>query len=136
MYRVFEHTADLGLRVEASTLEELLVEAARGLVSLVVANPDAVLPVVKKTYEVAGTEPDLLLFDWLTELLYTFDTERILFSQFDIRLTPAGLTATCRGETANPNRHRLEHEIKAITYHGLFVRQTNQHWEAEFIVDI
>jgi SHS2 domain-containing protein len=136
MFRVFEHTADLGLHVKANTLEELLVEAAHGLFSLVVANPDEVLPVVEKTYEVPAEEPDLLLFDWLTELLFTFDTERILFSEFDVRLTPVGLVAVCRGETANPNRHRLEHEVKAITYHGLFARQTAHGWEAEVIVDI
>jgi len=136
MFHVFEHTADLGLHVEAPTLDGLLAEAARGLFSLVVANPEDVRPVVAKTFEVPGTEPDLLLFDWLTELLYTFDTERILFSQFDVKLTPAGLAATCRGEVADAARHRLEHEIKAITYHNLFARQTAQGWEAEVIVDI
>ena len=35
----------------------------------------------------------------------------------DVRLTDEGLTATARGEPYDPQRHRLDHEVKAITYH-------------------
>ena len=34
------------------------------------------------------------------------------------------------------NRHQMEHEVKAITYHGLRVEQTSADWQAEVIVDI
>ncbi len=71
MYEVFDHTADLGLRIRASDLNSLLADAARGLFSVLVANLDQVQSVQEKTYEVAGTEHDYLLFDWLSELLYT-----------------------------------------------------------------
>ena len=36
----------------------------------------------------------------------------------------------------DPKRHRLLHEIKAITYHGLKVERTARGWQAEVIVDI
>ena len=43
MYEVFEHTADLGLRVRAANIETLFAEAGRGLTSLIV-DPATVEP--------------------------------------------------------------------------------------------
>jgi SHS2 domain-containing protein len=136
VYEVFDHTADLGLRIRASTLQELFALAARGLFSIIVENLDDVRPAESARFSIDGREHDYLLFDWLAELLYAFETKRLLLVEFDVRLTDTGLQATARGEPADPTRHRLDHEIKAITYHGLHVEQTSDGWQAEVIVDI
>ena len=136
MYEIFEHTADLGLRVRAATVEQLFADAARGLFSVIVANLDQVRMVQEKTLAVAGQEYDYLMFDWLAELLYTFETEKLILAQFDVQLHSEGISATCRGEPIDPDRHQLEHEIKAITYHQLRVEQAGPDWLAEVIVDI
>jgi SHS2 domain-containing protein len=136
MYELFEHTADLGLRVKAATLEELLVEAAGGLLAMLVANPDAVRPVQSKSFSIASAEPSYLLFDWLSELLYAFESEKLLFVEFDLRFADGQLSANCRGEPMDASRHQMEHEVKAITYHGLKVDQAPTGWQAEVIVDI
>ncbi len=136
MYEIFEHTADLGLRVQAADLEGLFAEAGRGLASMMVANLDEVQPVQERELTLTGEERDYLLFDWLTELLYIFDTERLLLVDFTLQIGNSGLHAVCRGETLDPGRHLLDHEVKAITYHGLKVEQTDAGWQAELIVDI
>ena len=136
MYEVFEHTADLGLRVKAASLNDLMADAASGLFSMIVVNLDDVERVVTKTYKVAGNQPDYLLFDWLTELLYTFDTERLVLADFKVHLDESGLTATCHGEPIDREKHDLDHEVKAITYHQLKVNETEAGWVAELIVDI
>ncbi len=136
MYEIFEHTADLGLRIIAADLPSLFADAARGLTSVIVANIDEVRPVRELALSVDGTALDELLFDWLSEVLYTFESERLLLSEFDVQLTPSGLKATARGEPLDLERHALEHEIKAVTYHGLKVEQTPAGWLAEVIVDI
>ena len=137
MYEVFEHTADLGLRVRAASLMELFAEAARGLVAMVVTNLDDVQPVQDMTFQITGSEAEYLLFDWLNELLYTIDTQRVVFNQFECRLSAGGLNCTARGEPIDEARHELDHEVKAITYHGLKVEeQPDGHWLAELIVDI
>jgi SHS2 domain-containing protein len=140
MYEVFEHTADLGIRVRAGTLDELFADAGRGLIAQL-ANLSAVRPVTQRTITLAGESLDFLLFDWLSELLYAFEESHLLLAEFDVRVEQSAgsfsLTATCRGETADPNRHELDHEVKAITYHGLSVKQLDDGtWEAEMIVDI
>jgi SHS2 domain-containing protein len=86
--------------------------------------------------QLAGTEIDYLLFDWLNELLFRFESRGLLFCNFDVRLDKQGLEATAHGEPCDRSRHRLAHEVKAITYHGLVVEQTPSGWQAEFVLDI
>ncbi len=128
MYEVFAHTADIGLRVRAACLDSLFVDAAQGLFSLIVTNLDQVEPHDKILIELPAhaNEYDYLLFDWLNELLYTFDSRQIVLSKFDVHVGPAHLHATAWGEPLDPRRHRLDHEVKAITYHELKVATAGQ----------
>jgi SHS2 domain-containing protein len=137
MYETFEHTADLGLRICAPDLDSLFAEAGRGLFSLIVENLDDVRPVEEVSLAVVGTELEYLLFDWLNELLYIFETRRLVLVEFDVKIADGGLQATGRGENFDFARHRSEHEVKAITYHRLKVEeQPDETWLAEVIVDI
>lgn len=136
MYEAFAHTADLGLRVRARDLDELFADAAAGLFSLVVndvpSDPDA----TECRFEIEGSRLDLLLLDWLNELLYVFDSERMVLGSFEVEVGSAGLRATARAKPLDPDRHGLLREVKAITYHGLKVEQDGKQWLAEVIVDI
>ncbi len=121
MFETFEHTADLGLRIRAADLDTLFAEAAQGLFSILVEDLATVRPTQAVAVRLQGEERDLLLFDWLKELLYHFDAEHLLFGKFEVKVRPDGLTATAWGEPLDRDRHALEHEVKAITYHGLRV---------------
>ena len=136
MYETFPHTADLGLRVCANSREALFQEAARGLFSMLVLNLDDVRSQERVTIEVPHDDVEYQLFDWLSELLYRFDTEHLLFGEFDLQFSDGNLVAVCSGERLDPARHEMDHEVKAITYHGLRVEESNGQWFAEVIVDI
>src|SRR5947209_10988910 len=136
MYETFEHTADLGLRVRAPDLHTLFAEAALALFATVVEDLATVEPRQQVQVKLEGDDRPYLLFDWLNELLFRFDTEHLLFSRFEVRVVDGGLTGTAWGEPLDPARHALDHEVKAITYHGLRVEQTADGWLAEVIVDI
>ena len=136
MFEIFDHTADLGLRMRAEGLDELFADAGRALFSVIVANFDDVRPVQEVALTIEGDRRDDLLFDWLAELLYTFDTRRLLLSEFRVRVGGHGLEATARGEPFDPDRHELDVEVKAITYHGLKVERDGNGWLAEVIVDL
>ncbi len=136
MYTIFPHTADAGLRVEAADKETLFAEAGCALFSLVVTNLDEVQVNTKRTITVDGDDLEYLFFDWLSELLFTFERERLVFNQFAVSFHAGGVRGIASGEPVDHERHQLEHEIKAITYHGLKVQQTEQGWIAEVIVDI
>jgi SHS2 domain-containing protein len=136
MHETFEHTADLGLRVRAPDLDTLFIEAAMALFEAIVEDLGTVRPVQQVDVALEGDERDYLLFDWLKELLSHVDANNLLLGKFDVHMTDAGLKGTAWGEPLDRSRHALEHEVKAITYHGLRVEQTPDGWLAEIIVDI
>src|SRR5262245_12082440 len=136
MFETFDHTADLGLRMQSDTLEGLFVEAGRALFSTIVEDLTTVRASDRTAISIVGADREYLLFDWLKELLYRFDAEHQLFSRFDVRTDAQGLTAEVWGETLDMERHVLSHEVKAITYHGLKVERSGEGWFAEVIVDI
>ena len=135
-WELFEHTADLGLRIEAPDLASLLAQAAAALFSVIVDNLEDVRADTPVEVCVHGADPDYLLLDWLGELLAIFDTRHMLLCRFEVRVDQAGLKAMAWGEPIDLARHRLAHEVKAITYHGLIAQRDAAGWRAEVIVDI
>ena len=137
-FEVFEHTADVGMRVEAESLEQLFVEAARGAFALIVENPAAIEPRATVTIELEAESVEWLFVDWLRELIYRFETEHWLLCDFNLQILDSNcrLRTHCRGEPADWSRHLPDNELKAVTYHGLRVEQTANGWEAEVIFDI
>lgn len=136
MYELFEHTADLGLRATAPDLDALFAEMAACLCAAILEDPTSVRPTTAVAVDLAGTDREYLLFDWLKELLYRFDAEHLVFGRFEVRVRADRLSATAWGEPLDPERHLLNHEVKAITYHELSVSPTADGWQAEVIVDI
>lgn len=136
MHEFFDHTADLGIRVRAASLNELFADAGRGLMAAIVEAPESIEAVNTDLIVIAGADRIDLLFDWLRELLLRFETQQMLMSSCLVDVTDAGLSATISGEPYDADRHLLAHEVKAITYHGLCVEKTDDGWLAEVIVDI
>lgn len=137
LHEHFEHTADLGLRVRAADLDTLFREAGECLFAAIVENAaSSVLPAQRIEFRIDGADVEFLLFDWLRQLLYHLDADHLLFCKFEVHVTPEGLTASAWGEPMDRSRHVLEHEVKAITYHGLQVEKIGDEWVAEVIVDI
>lgn len=134
----FDHTADLGLRVRAGDLSDLFRAAAQGLFGIIVANPDSVQ--AKRTEQIALSAEDTeeLLIAWLSELLFLCETKHQLYRDFDVSIQADGnsLRATVACEPIDPDRHILDHEVKAATRHGLSVRRDGPGWIAEVILDI
>jgi SHS2 domain-containing protein len=136
MYETFDHTADLGLRIRAPDLDRLFGEAARALFSVIVEDLGTIRAQQRLDVELTSDDREYLLFDWLRELLYHFDTEHLVLGRFEVRVEGNRLKGTAWGEPLDPARHVLLHEVKAITYHGLRLEPADGDWLAEVIVDI
>lgn len=137
-FEVIEHTADVGLHLHTTSLDDLFAEAARGATALIVENPDDIRPQSEVTFELAAENIEGLFVDWLRELIYLFETQGWLFREFTVRTEPTRyrLSATCRGEPADWARHLPDNELKAVTYHALRVAPVATGWEADVIFDI
>lgn len=136
MYELFEHTADLGLRVRSPDLDTLFAEAASCLFSAVLEDVGSVKLEQAVAVELAGSDREFLLFDWLRDLLLKFDEDHLVFGRFEVHVRDDGLSATAWGEPLDEARHFLAREVKAITYHELKVIREGDGWLAEVIVDI
>jgi SHS2 domain-containing protein len=136
MYELFEHTADMGLRVKAADLESLFRDAAEGLFSIMASVPPAGERSRRHSFELRAGSREDLFFDWLNELLYTFHAEKELLREFEVRIDGMRLEATASGSPIDLAVSAHLREVKAITYHGLKVERTDDGWLAEVIVDI
>ena len=87
--------------------------------------------------QVQGPDPESLLVNWLSELLYLHDAEGWLFRDFEIlNLQDDSLSALARGEKFQRSRHQAKLLVKAITYHQLTLERTPEGWRAQVYVDI
>ncbi len=135
-YEVFEHTADVGLHAYGSTLGELFIHAAEGMESLMVP-PEQVRVQVSRDIAVDGHDSVSLLIAWLNELIFLFDTEYLIFREFNIdEFTETHLKGRASGEPYDAQRHDLSSAIKAVTWHEATVEQTEHGYKARIIFDI
>ncbi|MGM0367871.1 MAG: archease [Actinomycetota bacterium] len=139
-YKQIEHLSDVGIESYGRTLKELFENSALGMFSVMGSlkridckKKDKILV---KEKNLLGIE-DLLL-SFLQKLLFKFETERILYSEFNVFKVDKdkGLVkAEVCGEEVNLKKHKIKVMIKAVTYHMLQVRK-NELWKATIIFDI
>ncbi len=133
-----EHTADAEFVAYGVTVDEAFANAALAMTNLMV-DPRTVSPAVVKDIELSGDALDVLLYDWLSELLYIFEVDRLVFGEFEAHVTgEAGnycLKAVARGESADRHPDIFLH-IKAVTFHDLRLEKRNNIYEAQVLLDI
>jgi SHS2 domain-containing protein len=97
---------------------------------------DSIREELYRDIKVRAPDREVLLVEWLNELLYLFETERLLFGRFDIsNMNNTGLVARAYGEKIDRSRHELKREIKATTYHMLKVEK-KANWQVQVLFDI
>ena len=111
----------------------------------IVAELDSVEPKKAFRVSVGAFSTEELLVEWLRELLYLYETKRVLFKKFIIGemvpLTKKGvkgyrLKAEASGEKLDLARHEIKTEVKAVTYHQLSVAKKGNTWIARVILDV
>ena len=134
-FEIIDHTADVGIVAYGDSVEEVFINAAYGMFSLI-ADLEKVAEVIR--HEIVAEAPDQeeLLVTWLNELLYLFDADNLIFSRFEISdLGKDRLRAIAYGEKVDPARHDLKTQVKAATYHLLKLEKGNR-FRAQVILDI
>jgi len=135
-FEYLEHTGDLGFRAFGKNLPDLFRHAAEALFQ-VITDPATVRSAESRSITIKATNLDELLISWLNEFLYLFDTQGLLFRDFDfISLNEQALQATARGERYDQSRHPIKTTVKSATYHQLQIKQADGSWEARVILDL
>jgi len=135
-YQLFDHTSDLGVQVRAEDLKSLFKNAAFAMTDLM-TDIKTVRNQSDRIIEVEAENIELLLREWLGELLFVFNTSGFLVSDVDVLdISVRNLKARIFGEQYQKKRHVLQREIKSVTYHQLKVIVEEHEATARFILDI
>ncbi len=138
-FEIIEHTADLGIRVQGKTLEELFTNSACALFSLMVdVEPEGK---IEEKIILEGENLEELLVVWLNELISMFFAYKFLPAQYHIKITHNEpqykvLEGTLAGQKFDPYENKVSREIKAATYCNLKVEKIDDKWQAEIIFDV
>jgi SHS2 domain-containing protein len=135
---IFEHTADVGLRVLGDDLDDLFRTAAEGMFDYIVVNRAEIRGEATESVDLFAEDSAELLAKWLNELIFRCETRHRLYGRFDVRVDPDGrhLRGEIAGEPIDRERHILDHEVKAVTHHALKLERGGSGWVAELILDI
>jgi SHS2 domain-containing protein len=136
-FEYIEHTADAGMRVRGDTLESLFNHAAQGLFEMI-AVVDTIDETTSIDVNITADSVEMLFVKWLDELIFRHETDEIFFKRANIQhINTTELSAHVYGEPTNFDKHVVYTEIKAVTYHQLYVIQNpNGLWEAQVIFDL
>jgi len=139
VFTFFDHTGDVGIQIDAPDPGALFADAARAF-SETITDPQALPGDDAVEITLAADAADLLLVDWLSELLFRFETEGWLPRDVAAEVSRAGdtwtLTARLAGGRLDPACHAVRVLVKAVTYHGLQVQEIASRWHARVILDI
>ena len=137
-----DHPADVKFRVHGRTIEEAFEYAARAMFGVMI-DPDTAATIESiRTIEIDLSADDCkdLLYDFLSELLYLFEVEEIVFGRFDVeRIEQAAggyhLRAHVSGEPIDRGRHRFGVGVKAVTFHDMVIERTGEGYTMQVLVD-
>jgi len=134
-FEEIDFSGDIGLLARGNTREELLAVLARGLFALMASNPPRG-PVARRLSVRSVSESDLVV-DWLSEIILSAATHGELYGAVTIeRAGETEVDATLHGGLVDPGRHAQRFDVKAATYHGLELRETEAGFEARVIFDL
>ena len=134
-FELLDHPSDIGILGRGHSLEEALLSLSKGLTSIM-ADLESIRPTTEREFRIEGTDVAEQVISWLNEILFLFDTEGLLFSEFAVEnWAPSVLTGRARGEFIRPH-HSFRTAVKAATYHQFEVRQQDDFWELQVFFDV
>jgi len=135
-FEFVDHTGDLGVRLFGDSLPRLFEQAAEAL-TFILTDPQAIRINESRRLLLEAKTDEELLITWLNELVYLFDTEGILFRNYDVlSVHDHHLEALAQGEIYDEGRHPIKTAVKAATYHQLKIETHQGVWTAQVIFDL
>ena len=130
--------ADCAVEIEGRSLDDLFETAAAAIASLMV-DPATLAITEERAITLEASELDMLLYDWLSEMIFLKDRDSQVFPHARVRVTgdgPYRHVADIHGGTIDPRRTALGADPKAVTLHRFALEPVNGGWRARVVIDI
>jgi len=140
-YKFVDHTADVQVKSWGRNLEEAFSQTAYSLMATITPDLNKINPNIEKVLKVEAEDKEALLFDFLSEFLYIFDVEELVFSEIEVKSVKKvneqfELQAILKGEKFDKNKHELGIEVKAITYSFMEIEENKDDVQINIVFDI
>ena len=141
-YRYLEDIAiaDVAFQAWGQTREAVFEQAARATLNTMVEDLASVEAALVRSVALQGEQLDLLLFDFLNEIVFYKDAEQLLLLPAEIEIGgdegALALRAVLVGEQVDPERHPLVVDVKAVTLHRFALEKRKGRWWTEVVLDI
>jgi SHS2 domain-containing protein len=142
-YRFIENltVADVAFVARGKTLEELFASAGQAVTATMVKTLRTVRKRETRNFDLTSETLDLLLFNFLQEIIYYKDVDQLLLSRFVLSIQSKNdrkhcLTGQGQGEKIDPARHPLLVDVKAVTLHKFELVKERAGWKATVVLDI
>ena len=132
--------ADAAFEAWGGSKEEMFSACADALLNVMVDDPAVVRPDQILEVRLENDSLEMLLFDFLNELIFFKDARRLLLRVASIVITRNGdtysLRATLQGELVDRLQDSLHADVKAVTLYRFRVEERDGAWRAEVVLDI
>jgi SHS2 domain-containing protein len=132
--------SDVAFRAWDNSLEGLFVAAGDATTNVMVDPLNSIEERATVPIRVSEDSIDMLLFNFLQELIYYKDAEELLLRVREVEIWKEGdrylLSAQAKGEKLDVKKHHLEVDVKAVTLHRFRVEQAGDAWNATVVLDI
>src|SRR3989338_2219142 len=114
-YELIDHTADLGIRVKAETLEDLFVQSALAMFDVMAQKIKEYKPsdITVKKIKLEAFDENELLFDWLSALVYLSDAKKLVFVDFHVEQLSETILKVA-AKVVSKDFFNIERDIKAV----------------------
>jgi protein archease len=138
-FRYLDHVTDALIEAYGSSLDEAFENSAKGLVNTMIdleqITPDQEYEIVAKGYDVKS-----LLYDWLEKVMLGLLIDNMALSDFKVKISENNgnyfLKGIAKGEVLDLKKHHYKMEIKAVTYHEMEIKQTEDLITTRFLLDL
>jgi len=137
-FKFISHTADIKFQAFGNSLEDCFKNASYALINIMfrvkIKNKEG------KKFFVKGKDLESLLYNFLEEFLFLIDSENFILGKIEkIRIIgneEKGYVLNAEISGDNVKDYKTEGDIKAITYHEMFVKKENTKYVCQVIVDV
>jgi SHS2 domain-containing protein len=135
-YTPIDHSADIGIHVTGESLKTLFADAATAMFEQI-TDISKLNGQHKKLISATGIDRHDLLINWLRELLSFWTIDVYLIKNVEVlELDETRIKANVVYDSYAPGTYDINKDIKAVTYYGVSVDQTDGGWEATVIFDV
>lgn len=138
-FEYLEHTADARFRAYGESLGKAFENAALAMLNVMV-DTGSVNNNSSVDIELSSPDLDSLLFDWLSEILFVFEVDEMVFgrvkvNELNVSDEECSMSATLYGEAMDLSVHVFDTEVKAATYNEMKIEKTEHGWMIQATVD-